>query len=67
MVGYVCLSTMRRYDGVIRMASTNSKPISAVCHALPENEEEGHLLFVQWGGNCYEWGVRQVCLYNGAG
>lgn len=51
----------------MRMASTNSKPISAVCHALPENEEEGHLLFVQWGGNCYEWGVRQVCLYNGAG
>lgn len=41
----------------MRMASTNSKPISAVCHALPENEEEGHLLFVQWGGNCYEWGL----------
>ncbi|KAK1830203.1 hypothetical protein QBC39DRAFT_285692 [Podospora conica] len=40
---------LRRYEGVMRMAATNSKAISAACHVLKEDQEDGYLLPVQWG------------------
>ncbi|KAK2046773.1 hypothetical protein LZ31DRAFT_461910, partial [Colletotrichum somersetense] len=40
---------LRRYDGTMRMVSTNSLAISAACHVLPEDRENGYLLPVQWG------------------
>ncbi|KAK1961407.1 hypothetical protein LY78DRAFT_588797 [Colletotrichum sublineola] len=39
----------RRYDGTMRMVSTNSLAISAACHVLPEDRENGYVLPVQWG------------------
>jgi len=39
----------RNYDSVMRMVSTNSKAISAACHVLNEDQNEGYLLPVQWG------------------
>ena len=39
----------RRYDGVMRMVATNSRAISAACHVLEEDREDGYLLPVQWG------------------
>lgn len=40
---------MRRYDGTMRMVSTNSRAISAACHVLEGDIKEGYLLPVQWG------------------
>lgn len=40
---------LRRYDGTMRMVSTNSLAISAACHVLEEDREGGYLLPVQWG------------------
>ncbi|KAK4180652.1 hypothetical protein QBC36DRAFT_353990 [Triangularia setosa] len=48
VLGFLCLS-MGRYDGVMRMASTNSRAISAACHVLPEDRKDGYLLPMQWG------------------
>ncbi|KAI2473651.1 hypothetical protein F4781DRAFT_440988 [Annulohypoxylon bovei var. microspora] len=39
----------RKYDGTMRMVSTNSMAISAACHVLPEDIKDGYLLPVQWG------------------
>ncbi|KAI1090603.1 hypothetical protein F5B19DRAFT_462160 [Rostrohypoxylon terebratum] len=39
----------RQYPGTMSMASTNSMVISAACHVLEEDQEDGHLLPVQWG------------------
>ena len=54
MVGIVLLAAVvglgfRRYDGVMRMAATNSRAISAACHVLEEDRQDGYLLPVQWG------------------
>ncbi|KAI1408787.1 hypothetical protein F5Y13DRAFT_204536 [Hypoxylon sp. FL1857] len=40
---------LRTYDGTMSMASTNSMAISAACHVLQEDREDGYLLPVQWG------------------
>ncbi|KAH8179484.1 hypothetical protein LIA77_01003 [Sarocladium implicatum] len=40
---------LRQYDGTMPMVSTNSKAISAACHALEGDKREGWLLPVQWG------------------
>ncbi|KAK8044117.1 hypothetical protein PG993_004141 [Apiospora rasikravindrae] len=39
----------RKYDGVMRIVSTNSRAISAACHALKEDMKEGYLLPLRWG------------------
>ena len=39
----------RSYDGTMRLASTNSRAISAACHVLEEDRLHGYLLPVQWG------------------
>ncbi|KAI1208973.1 uncharacterized protein F4807DRAFT_467948 [Annulohypoxylon truncatum] len=39
----------RTYDGTMSMVSTNSMAISAACHVLKEDQEDGYLLPVQWG------------------
>ncbi|KAK1978279.1 hypothetical protein LZ30DRAFT_218972 [Colletotrichum cereale] len=39
---------LRRYDGTMRMVSTNSLAISAACHVLPEDRDNGYVLPVQW-------------------
>ncbi|KAI1775604.1 hypothetical protein F4818DRAFT_457822 [Hypoxylon cercidicola] len=39
----------RRYDGTMSMVCTNSMAISAACHVLEEDREDGYLLPVQWG------------------
>ncbi|KAI4599922.1 hypothetical protein KJ359_001658 [Pestalotiopsis sp. 9143b] len=39
----------RTYDGTMSMVSTNSRAISAACHALEGDRENGYLLPVQWG------------------
>ncbi|KAK8085738.1 hypothetical protein PG997_007009 [Apiospora hydei] len=38
-----------KYDGVMRIVSTNSRAISAACHALEEDRKEGYLLPLRWG------------------
>ncbi|KAI0147984.1 hypothetical protein F4776DRAFT_673287 [Hypoxylon sp. NC0597] len=40
---------LRKYDGTMSMVSTNSMAISAACHVLQEDREDGYLLPVQWG------------------
>ncbi|KAF7521935.1 hypothetical protein G7054_g12302 [Neopestalotiopsis clavispora] len=40
---------MRKYDGTMRMVSTNSRAISAACHVLEGDRQNGYLLPVQWG------------------
>ncbi|KAK0670153.1 hypothetical protein QBC41DRAFT_273392 [Cercophora samala] len=57
VAGFVCLSITRRYDGVMRMVSTNSRAISAACHVLLEDREDGYLLPVQWGVVAMSGGV----------
>ncbi|KAK3339648.1 hypothetical protein B0T25DRAFT_523385 [Lasiosphaeria hispida] len=47
----------RKYDGTMRMVSTNSRAISAACHVLPEDQESGFLLPVQWGVVAVSQGV----------
>lgn len=39
----------RKYDGTMRMVSTNSKAISAACHVLSEDLADGYQLPVRWG------------------
>ncbi|KAI0378510.1 hypothetical protein F5Y04DRAFT_272481 [Hypomontagnella monticulosa] len=39
----------RRYDGIMSMVCTNSMAISAACHSLEEDREEGYQLPIQWG------------------
>ena len=45
----IVLMGCRNYDGTMRLASTNSRAISAACHVLEEDRESGYLLPVQWG------------------
>lgn len=40
---------LRKYDGVMRMVSTNSQAISAACHPLGGDQKEGYLLPLRWG------------------
>ncbi|KAK5653795.1 hypothetical protein OQA88_7953 [Cercophora sp. LCS_1] len=49
LFGVVVWLGFRKYDGVMRMVSTNSRAISAACHVPPEDQETGYLLPVQWG------------------
>jgi hypothetical protein len=39
----------RKYDGTMPLVSTNSRAISAACHVLDEDRNDGYLLPVQWG------------------
>ena len=48
LVIFLILS-LRKYDGTMRMVSTNSRAISAACHALEEDRQNGYLLPLQWG------------------
>ncbi|KAI0534992.1 hypothetical protein GGR58DRAFT_515688 [Xylaria digitata] len=45
----IILLGCRKYDGTMRVVSTNSKAISAACHSLAEDREFGYQLPVQWG------------------
>ncbi|KAK7983598.1 P-loop containing nucleoside triphosphate hydrolase protein [Apiospora arundinis] len=45
----VVLLGFRKYDGVMRMVSTNSRAISAACHVLEGDQGEGYLLPLRWG------------------
>ncbi|KAK7931114.1 hypothetical protein PG985_001826 [Apiospora marii] len=45
----VVLLGCRKYDGVMRMVSTNSQAISAACHPLEGDRGEGYLLPLRWG------------------
>ncbi|KAI1746713.1 hypothetical protein F4782DRAFT_523606 [Xylaria castorea] len=45
----IILLGCRKYDGTMRMVSTNSMAISAACHGLDEDRELGYQLPVQWG------------------
>ncbi|KAI0860541.1 hypothetical protein F4860DRAFT_478805 [Xylaria cubensis] len=45
----IILLGCRKYDGTMRMVSTNSMAISAACHGLEEDREFGYQLPVQWG------------------
>ncbi|WQF82079.1 hypothetical protein CDEST_07093 [Colletotrichum destructivum] len=49
MVGLIVAIGFRRYDGTMRMVSTNSLAISASCHVLEEDRSSGYLLPLQWG------------------
>lgn len=40
--------SLRRYDGTMRMVSTNSLAISAACHVHDEDKEHGYTLPVRW-------------------
>lgn len=48
-VGVIILLGCRKYDGTMRMASTNSMAISAACHCPAEDREFGYQLPIQWG------------------
>lgn len=39
----------RRYDPDMPLVASNSRAISAACHTLSEDRENGYLLPVQWG------------------
>ncbi|KAI1080057.1 hypothetical protein F5B20DRAFT_542097 [Whalleya microplaca] len=39
----------RKYEGITRMVSTNSLAISAACHTLTKDRDDGYLFPVQWG------------------
>ncbi|TKW51309.1 hypothetical protein CTA1_13012 [Colletotrichum tanaceti] len=45
----LAIGFVRRYDGKMRMVSTNSLAISASCHVLEEDRASGYLLPLQWG------------------
>ncbi|KAI0454823.1 hypothetical protein F5B21DRAFT_504067 [Xylaria acuta] len=45
----IILLGCRKYDGTMRMVSTNSMAISASCHGLNEDREFGYQLPLQWG------------------
>jgi hypothetical protein len=49
LVVAIVVAGFRKYDGTMRMVSTNSRAISAACHVLEEDRESGYLLPVQWG------------------
>ncbi|KAK0383249.1 hypothetical protein NLU13_9162 [Sarocladium strictum] len=49
LVGVIVGIGFRKYEGIMRMVSTNSKAISAACHVLTQDKKEGYLLPVQWG------------------
>ena len=49
LVTAIVIMGFRRYDGTMRMVSTNSRAISAACHVMQEDRADGHLLPVQWG------------------
>jgi hypothetical protein len=42
-----------KYDGIMKMVSTNSKAISAACHCPEEEKPAGYLFPVQWA--VVEW------------
>ncbi|KAI2615203.1 hypothetical protein GGR54DRAFT_632302 [Hypoxylon sp. NC1633] len=48
VLGLVGLS-FRKYDGTMRMVSTNSRAISAACHCPPQDRESGYLLPLTYG------------------
>lgn len=37
------------YDGPMPIVGTNSRAISAACHVLPRDVEEGYLKPLRWG------------------
>lgn len=39
----------RKYDKEMPLVASNSRAISAACHVLPEDTENGYMLPVQWG------------------
>lgn len=41
-------TSFRRYEGTMRMVSTNSLAISAACHAHPRDRRDGYSLPVRW-------------------
>lgn len=41
-------TSFRRYEGTMRMVSTNSMAISAACHAHPGDRQDGYSLPVRW-------------------
>lgn len=41
-------TSFRRYEGTMRMVSTNSMAISATCHAHPRDRQDGYSLPVRW-------------------
>lgn len=49
IIVFIVAIGFRRYDGTMRMVSTNSLAISAACHVLDEDRSSGYLLPVQWG------------------
>ncbi|KAH9230485.1 hypothetical protein K456DRAFT_55561 [Colletotrichum gloeosporioides 23] len=49
IIVFIVAIGFRRYDGTMRMVSTNSLAISAACHVLEEDRASGYLLPVQWG------------------
>ncbi|ORY71967.1 uncharacterized protein BCR38DRAFT_418535, partial [Pseudomassariella vexata] len=49
LVLFIVVLGLRRYDGTMRMVSTNSRAISAACHTLCEDQKDGFQLPVQWG------------------
>lgn len=60
LVVAIIVMGFRTYDGTMRMVSTNSRAISAACHALLEDRESGYLLPVQWGVVEMKEGVGKV-------
>ncbi|KAI1370753.1 hypothetical protein F4677DRAFT_437391 [Hypoxylon crocopeplum] len=48
-IGFLLLIGCRKYDGTMRMVSTNSMAISAACHCPVGDREFGYQLPIQWG------------------
>jgi hypothetical protein len=57
LIGIIIGIGFRKYDGNMRMVSTNSKAISAACHAVDEDVRDGYLLPVQWGVVSMDQGI----------
>ncbi|KAI3323509.1 hypothetical protein HD806DRAFT_535336 [Xylariaceae sp. AK1471] len=49
LVAAIILIGCRRYDGTMRMVSTNSLAISAACHVPDNDQVHGYQLPVRWG------------------
>jgi hypothetical protein len=49
LVAAIVLIGFRKYDGTMRMVSTNSLAISAACHVLDNDQADGWQLPVRWG------------------
>lgn len=45
----IVLGFARKYDGTMRMVSTNSMAISAACHSPHQDRADGYVLPVRWG------------------